>query len=92
MNRGEVWWVEHPEAGRRPHLLLTRQAAIPVLTAYIAVPATRKWSALRIPTEVRLGALTTECPPIALSPFDNIAVIPSAHFVERITKLRPDRL
>ena len=89
MNRGEVWWVEHPEAGRRPHLLLTRQAAIPVLTAYVAVPATR--TVRGIPTEVRLGAddgMPADC---ALS-FDNIAVIPSAYFVERITKLGPDRL
>ena len=29
MNRGEVWWVEHPIQGRRPFLILTRQAAIP---------------------------------------------------------------
>ena len=89
MNRGEVWWVEHPEAGRRPHLLLTRQAAIPVLNAYLAVPATR--TVRGIPTEVRLSVedgMPAEC---ALS-FDNIAVIPSSYFVERITKLGPDRL
>jgi mRNA interferase MazF len=89
VNRGEVWWVEHPEAGRRPHLLLTRQAAIPVLNAYLAVPATR--TVRGIPTEVRLGAhdgMPADC---ALS-FDNIAVIPAAYFVERITKLGPDRL
>ena len=41
--------------------------------------------------EVRLGAddgMPADC---ALS-FDNIAVIPRAYFVERITKLGPDRL
>ncbi len=27
MNRGEVWWMEHPEAGRHPACILTRQAA-----------------------------------------------------------------
>ena len=27
MKRGEVWWVEHPAAGRRPHLVLTRDAS-----------------------------------------------------------------
>ena len=89
VNRGEVWWVEHPEAGRRPHLLLTRQAAVPVLNAHLAVPATR--TIRGIPTEVRLGAddgMPADC---ALS-FDNIAVIPSAHFVERITRLGADRL
>lgn len=89
MNRGEVWWVEHPDAGRRPHLVLTRQAAIPILHAYLAVPATR--TVRGIPSEVRLGVddgMPAEC---ALS-LDNVAVIPSAYFVERITKLGPDRL
>jgi mRNA interferase MazF len=89
VNRGEVWWVEHPEAGRRPHLLLTRQSAIPVLTAYLAVPATR--TVRGIPTEVPLGiddGMPAEC---ALS-LDKTTVIPSAYFVERITKLGPDRL
>jgi mRNA interferase MazF len=41
VNRGEVWWVEHPDAGRRPACVLTRQAAIPVLTCVLVVPATR---------------------------------------------------
>ena len=41
MRRGEVWWVEHPSAGRRPHLVLTRDAAIERLTRVLGVPATR---------------------------------------------------
>ena len=52
MNRGEVWWVEHPEAGRRPACVLTRQAAIPVLTSVLVAPATR--TIRDIPTEVTL--------------------------------------
>ena len=89
MNRGEVWWVELLEAGRRPHLVLTRQAAIPVLHAYLAVPATR--TVRGIPTDVLLGVddgMPAEC---ALS-LDNVAVIPRAYFVERITRLGPDRM
>jgi mRNA interferase MazF len=89
VNRGEVWWVEDPDAGRRPHLILTRQAAISVLHAYLAVPATR--TVRGIPTEVQLGVddgMPTEC---ALS-LDNLAVIPRPYFAERITKLRPERL
>src|ERR671935_1574529 len=89
VNRGEVWWVEDPDAGRRPHLVLTRQTAIPVLNAYLAVPATR--TIRGIPTEVPLGpedGMPAEC---VLS-LDTVAVIPRAFFVERITKLRGDRL
>ena len=89
MNRGEVWWVEDPAAGRRPHLVLTRQAAIPVLKAYIAVPATR--TVRGIPTEVRVGlddGMPAEC---ALS-LDNVAVVPRGLFVERICRLSAERL
>jgi mRNA interferase MazF len=89
VRRGEVWWAEDPESGRRPHLILTRDAAIPVLAAVIAVPAT---STVRgIPTEVPLGredGLPAEC---ALT-LDNVAVLPKAFFIERISTLGPDRM
>jgi mRNA interferase MazF len=89
VNRGEVWWVEDPDVGRRPHLVLTRQTAIPVLNAYIAVPATR--TIRGIPTEVRLGpndGMPEDC---ALT-LDNVALVPRGFFTERITRLGADRL
>lgn len=89
MNRGEVWWVEDPDAGRRPHLVLTRQTAIPVLNSYIAVPATR--TIRGIPTEVRIGpddGMPEEC---VLS-LDNVAVVPRGFFVERVCRLSSERL
>ena len=52
MNRGEIWWLEHPDAGRRPACILTRQAAIAVLYAVLVAPATR--TVRGIPTEVTL--------------------------------------
>jgi len=82
VNRGEVWWVEHPEAGRRPACVLTRQTAIPVLTSVLVAPATR--TIRNIPTEIRLGlddGMPAEC---TLS-FDNLTTIPKALLVERIT-------
>ena len=88
MNRGEVWWVEHPEAGRRPACVLTRQAAIPVLTSVLVAPATR--TIRNIPTEVRLGphdGMPDEC---ALS-FDNLTTVPKALLVERITTVPASR-
>ena len=89
MNRGEVWWVEHPDLGRRPYLVLTRQTAVPVLNAYIAVPATRTMRG--IPTEVRIGVddgMPDECV-LALG---NLATVPKIFFVDRITRLGPNRL
>ena len=52
--RGEVWWVDVPNAGRRPALVLTRTAAVPVLNRVLGVPATRRIRG--IPTEVALDA------------------------------------
>jgi mRNA interferase MazF len=89
VNRGEVWWAEHPDAGRRPYLILTRQAAIPVLNRVLAVPATR--TVRRIPSEVVLDeddGMPKRC---ALS-FDNVVTMPKTYLTERICRLGVDRL
>lgn len=89
MNRGEIWWMEHPQSGRRPTCILTRQAAIAVLTGVLVAPATTRIRA--IATEVRLGTddgMPEEC---ALS-LDNLGVVPKALLTERITRLGPAKL
>lgn len=55
MSRGEIWWVEHPDAGRRPACVLTRKAAIGVLNAVLVAPATR--TVRGIPTPARHAEL-----------------------------------
>jgi mRNA interferase MazF len=89
VNRGEIWWLEHPDAGRRPACVLTRQAAIPVLTAVLVAPATR--TVRGIPSEVALGredGMPADC---VLS-FDNLGTVPKALLTERITTLAPERV
>ena len=89
MARGEVWWVEDPASGRRPYLILTRDAAIPLLRNIVAVPATRRVRGL--PSEVVLtedDGMPARC---ALS-LDNITVLPKAFFVERICRLGAARV
>jgi mRNA interferase MazF len=89
VNRGEVWWAEHQAAGRRPYLIITRQAAVPVLVRVLAVPATR--TIRGIPSEVVLDeddGMPDRC---ALS-FDNIQTMPLGLFTERICRLGVDRL
>lgn len=84
MNRGEVWWIEHPDAGRRPACVLARQAAIPVLASVLVAPATR--TVRTIPTEVALSrqdGMPVDC---ALS-LDSVATVPKALLSERITTL-----
>ena len=38
--RGEVWWCELPEIGRRPVVVLSRDAAIPRLRRALIAPCT----------------------------------------------------
>lgn len=89
VSRGEVWWVEDPAAGRRPHLVLTRDGAIPVLNNVLAVPTTR--TIRGIPTEVALSpadGMPTEC----VLTVDNTTLLPKSFFVARICTLGPARM
>jgi mRNA interferase MazF len=89
VKRGEVWWVERPGAGRRPHLVLTRDAAIDPLTRVLGVPATR--TVRGIPSEVELGP-EDGLPERCVLSFDNMRVLRKAYFVERICALPPERM
>ena len=53
MRRGEVFWAEHPEWGRRPAVVVTRDKASGALNEVLVALAT---ATIRdLPTEVRLG-------------------------------------
>jgi mRNA interferase MazF len=87
--RGEVWWGEIEDLGRRPFLVMTRSAAVPVLHGVLAAPVTR--TIRGIPTELLLGpedGMPTEC----AASFDNLRVVPKAFLVERQCALAPMRL
>ena len=87
--RGEVWWGELEDVGRRPFLVMTRSSAIPVLNSVLAAPITR--TVRNIPTEVLLGpddGMPTEC----AASFDNLRVVPKAYLVERLCSLDVTRL
>lgn len=89
VKRGEMWWVELPDQKARPYLVLTRNAAIPVVDRVIAVPATS--SIRNIPSELVLGTSDGMSRDCALS-FDNIETIPKWAFRDRISALRAPRL
>jgi mRNA interferase MazF len=89
VRRGEIWWGEDPDVGRRPFLIMTRDAGIPVLTRLLAVPLTTRVRG--IPTELLLtreDGMPTEC----AAPFDNLRPVLRTHLVERITRLSPLRM
>jgi mRNA interferase MazF len=70
--QGEVWWAEGLDK-RRPVLVVTRSAVIPVLSTIVVAPVTR--TIREIPTELRLGpeeGLPEEC----VASFDNLETVP----------------
>jgi mRNA interferase MazF len=87
--RGEVWWYEDPGAGRRPFLILTRDAALPVLHQILATPATT--TVRGIPTEVELDA-SDGMPATCVLSLDNLSLIRRALCTERITALSSERM
>ena len=89
MRRGEVWWVESPATGRRPHLVLTRDAAIDPLPRVLGVPATR--TIRGIASEVEVGP-EDGMPDRCVLSLDNLRVLPKSSFVDRICTLGPERM
>ncbi len=87
--RGEVWWGELPDMGRRPFLVMTRDAAIPVMRTVLAAPITRRVRG--IPTELALSR-EDGMPEDCAASFDNLRVLPKANLVERACVLEPLRM
>lgn len=88
MRRGEIWWVELPERQRRPYLVLSRDAAIEVLTAIVAAALT---TTIRdLPTELVLD-VEDGVPRRSAVSFDNVETLPKWAFVERVTRLEEAR-
>ena len=89
VERGGVYFLEHPDWGRQPVVVLTREAAIPVLKRVTVATITRRLRG--IPTEVVLDAedgMPTRC---AVS-LDNLGEAWKAMLTEHITTLGHDRM
>jgi mRNA interferase MazF len=87
--RGEIWWYEHPAAGRRPFLILTCTEAVAVLNQVLGVPATT--TVRGIPTEVALDR-SDGMPRACVLTLDNLSAIRPSLCTQRITELGPTRL
>jgi len=90
MRRGEVWWADLPiPAGRRPVLLLSREAAYKVRSSITAAVITR--TIRSIPVEVLIGkedGMPAKC---AVN-LDEIITIPKSLLVERISALSVEKM
>ena len=83
--RGEIWWAESDDM-RRPAMIVTRDAAIPVLGAILVAPVTR--TVRGIPTEIPLGRDEGMREPCAAS-LDNLRPVRKAWLTRRMGTLGP---
>lgn len=88
--RGEVWWSDLAVIGRRPVVVLSRDAAIPRLRRTLVAPCT---TTIRgIPSEVVLDPADDPIPRRCAVNLDSVESVSVAVLVERIGRLSDDRL
>lgn len=88
--RGEVWWCELPEIGRRPVIVLSRDAAIPRLRRALIGPCT---TVIRgIPTEVVLQPPADPIPRLSAVNLDSVESVSLGTLVERLGRLSDERM
>jgi len=88
--RGELWWCEPPEIGRRPVVVLSRDAAIPRLRRALVGPCT---STIRgLPSEVILDPGEDPIDRRCAVNLDSIESVSTAVLIERIGALSGQRM
>jgi mRNA interferase MazF len=88
--RGEVWWCDVAEAGRRPVVVLSRDAAIPRLRRALIGPCTT--TIRRIPSEVLLEPGEDPIPQTSVVNLDSLESVSVGTLVERLGRLSDERM
>ncbi|MGH9043642.1 MAG: type II toxin-antitoxin system PemK/MazF family toxin, partial [Acidimicrobiales bacterium] len=83
--RGDVWWCELPEIGRRPVVVLSRDVAIPRLRRAVVAPCTTTIRGL--PSEVVLEPGDDPVPRHCVVNLDSIESVALGVLTERIGRL-----
>ena len=87
--RGEIWWSEDAMLGRRPVLVLSRDAVLGSLARPLVAPLTTRVRDL--PTEVALEP-ADGAPRACVVSLDNVQPLARSLLVERIARLAPERM
>ena len=88
--RGELWWCELPEIGRRPVVVLSRDAAIPRLRRALIAPCTTTIRGLA--SEVLLEPGTDPVPLPSAVNLDSVESVSLAVLVDRLGRLSDERM
>ncbi len=89
-SRGEVWWCELPQIGRRPVVVLSRDAAIPRLGRALVAPCTTRIRAL--PSEVVLEPGDDPIHRRSAVNLDSVESVSIAVLVARLGRLADSRM
>ena len=88
--RGELWWCELAEIGRRPVVVLSRDTAIPRLRRALIGPCT---TTIRgIPSEVLLEPGEDPIPQTSVVNLDSVESVSLGTLVERLGRLSDERM
>ena len=88
--RGEVWWCELVDIGRRPVVVLSRDAAIPRLRRALVAPCTTTIRGLA--SEVVLEPGADPIPRPSAVNLDSVESVSIAMLVERLGRLSDHRM
>lgn len=88
--RGEVWWCEPPEIGRRPVVVLSRDVAIPRLRRALIAPCTTTIRGLA--SEVVLEPDDDPIGRRSAVNLDSVESVSVGVLVERIGRLSDERM
>lgn len=88
--RGEVWWCELPDVGRRPVVVLSRDPAIPRLRRALVAPCTTTVRGL--PSEVVLEPGDDPVPSRSAVNLDSVESVSIGVLVDRLGRLSDDRM
>jgi len=88
--RGEVWWCEPPDIGRRPVVVLSRDAAIPRLRRAVVAPCTTTVRGL--PSEVALDPGEDPVPRPSAVNLDCVESVSIGILVDRLGRLSDERM
>ena len=88
--RGEMWWCEMPEIGRRPVVVLSRDAVIPRHRRVLVAPCTT--TSRHLPSEVLLEPGEDPVPLRSAVNLDSIESVSIAILVERLGRVADARM
>ena len=88
--RGDVWWCEMPEIGRRPVVVLSRDAVIPRHRRALIAPCTT--TIRHLPSEVILEPGEDPVPLRSAVNLDSVESLSIAILVERMGRVADHRM